>query len=201
MARTAESWTLAIALAQEIRARGNHDKVEYVAAIYRDGDTLRATELFTENNHFRADAAPAIAAAGGADRVVALVHNHPMEIVRRADNQPDTLAANRLPSENDWNSARAQFGERSDASLFVLGPDDRLRRYEYEDRQRWVREVVPGPFDRDGYNPRPGPTIDLPALPVERQKRASRRSRRSQWCCRTCAGSGRARPPADRSVA
>lgn len=160
---------LAIELAQAIRARSDHDKVEYVAAIYRDGDTLRATELFTENNHFRADAAPAIAAAGGADRVVGLVHNHPMEIVRLADNQPDTLAANRLPSENDWNSARAQFGERTDASLFVLGPDDRLRRYEYEDRQRWVREVVPGPFDRGGYNPRPGPTIELPALRVERE--------------------------------
>lgn len=159
---------LAVETAQAIRLRPDHDRVEYVAAIYRDGDTLRVTRLFTENNHFRADAAPAIAAAGGADRVVALVHNHPMEIVRRSDNQPDTLAANRLPSENDWNSARAQFADRTDVSLFVLGPDDELRRYDYDDRHKWLREARPGPFDRDGYNPRPAPAIDVPASPAER---------------------------------
>lgn len=164
---------LAIRAAQDIKLQSDYTAAEYVCAIYRDGDTLRATPLYTEHKDFQVDIRSAIQAAGGADNVVALVHNHPQAIVDRSSNQADTLKANRLPSQNDWNSARGQFGDRTDVSLFVLDPDDKFRRYDYADRDRWLREVTPNRFDRDGYNPRPSATIDVPERsatdPVPRQ--------------------------------
>lgn len=156
-------------LARGIVGRGNHQDQEYVAVVYRaDDGRLQATELFTSGHYDRAPLGQAIKAAGGADKVVAVVHNHPS---RLADSAPDVDVAlfnNRMPSDNDWKFARIAFGDRQDVSYYVLGPDSQLRRYEYADSAAWDRANEPPRMGRPYRQPELGPAIPLDLPPPER---------------------------------
>jgi len=172
----AQTQELAKQLAREITGKEDHKRAEYVAVVYRSGDELKVTTLFTQGSHFNAPLGLAIAEAGGAGNVVAVVHNHPK---KNAESQFDPSAALKLdefPSSRpdkkhnpgDWDNAEKLFGERTDVAYYLLDPNDKLRRYDYADRETWIREVAPpGSIEasRGGKNYHPAPAIDLkPAL-------------------------------------
>lgn len=124
----------------------SHDDVEYAALIYRDGDTLKATRLYTDNQTSQTTLTAAFAEAGGKQNVVGIVHNHPKAHVKEVESrdhvsESEAVAANRLPSEGDWDTATRQFGKRKDATHFILDPDGQLRAYDTEDRQKWLTHL------------------------------------------------------------
>jgi hypothetical protein len=158
-----------------------YDEVEYVAVIYRDGDTLRASRLHTINEPSKAPLGLAIKEAGGAENVVGVVHNHPDAHV--ASQQGNALAANRLPSSGDWDVAESVFGKRKDVTYFVLDPDDKLRAYDYEDRRKWLTHLEGPKVGPNKGNPdyKSAPELERPMLapaqgPEPKPDQASRQS-------------------------
>jgi len=124
----------------------SREEVEYVALIYRDGDTLKATRIYTDNHSSQASLNHALKEAGGAENVVGVVHNHPDAHVKVTKllggvSDEDALAANRLPSRGDWDNAKKMFGNRKDVTYFLLDPDDKLRAYDYEKREKWLTNL------------------------------------------------------------
>lgn len=129
--------------------------VEYVALIYRDGDELKTTRIYTDNMTSQTSLDRAIKEAGGANNVLAVVHNHPEAHVKEVggsskDEYEKALKANRLPSEADWAVARDElFGKDKkdgrpkdrDGTLFIIDPEGHLRGYEYEDRSKWLTQL------------------------------------------------------------
>lgn len=171
---------LAVGLAEEIRAKhGTLNKkgkletsVEYVGVVYRDKEgTLRVTELHTINDTSKAPLGDAIKEAGHADRVVAVVHNHPETHVDKvtAENpgasESDQRKNNKLPSKDDWENAEKKFGDRTDVTYYLLTPDDRLLKYPYAERKDWDREREGDRFQkaRGNYNPDFGQEVELPS--------------------------------------
>ncbi|MBN7138290.1 hypothetical protein A7A76_04205 [Lysobacter enzymogenes] len=173
----AQTQELAKQLALEIVGKEDHKRAEYVAVVYRSGDELKVTSLFTQGSHFKAPLGKAIAEAGGADNVVAVVHNHPKKNAESQFAPSAALKLDELPSSRpnqnnnpgDWDHAQKLFANRTDVAYYLLDPNDKLRRYDYADRETWIREAQPPPpieASRGGKNYRPAPAIDLqPALP------------------------------------
>lgn len=143
----------------------DYNKVEYIGVVYRDGDKLKISQLYTKNDEFSAPWEKAFKEAGGEKNIVAVVHNHPKAIGANSGNQSDTDQANKLPSDNDWKLAETKFKDRSDVALYILGPDDYLRKYENTDRAKWLREWGDNPNDGDGYAPSLGPVVKVPKEP------------------------------------
>lgn len=126
----------------------SYREVEYVALIYRNGGELKATGIHTDNNTSQTSLNKAIAEAGGANNVVAVVHNHPEAHVKITQatghvSYETARAANRLPSEADWAVAKNElFGKDKDkgrpedkeGTLFIIAPQGKLRAYDYEDK-------------------------------------------------------------------
>lgn len=168
----AQTEELAKQLAREIKAEKDHRDVEYVGVVYRSGDELKTTRLHSIGSPNSAPLSKAIAEAGGADNVLAVVHNHTQKNV---DTQPDKSTAQKMeempssrPHEKkapaDWDAARNAFGERSDVAYYLLDPKDKLRRYDYADREHWIDEVRPAntlEAARGGKSYRPAPEIDM----------------------------------------
>ncbi|MFK3650577.1 XVIPCD domain-containing protein [Lysobacter enzymogenes] len=174
----AQTQELAKQLARAIMGKDDYTRAEYVGVVYRSGGELKVTTLSTQGSHFKAPLGLAIAEAGGADNVVAVVHNHPK---KNAESQFDPSAALKLdefPSSRpgkkdnpgDWDNAQKLFGERTDVTYYLLDPNDKLRRYDYADREKWIREVAPPnsiEAPRGGKSYHPAPAIDLqPVLPA-----------------------------------
>ena len=149
----------------------SHEKVEYVALIYRDGDTLKTTKIYTDNHSSRATLDDALKQAGGAQNVVGVVHNHPdahvavVESESGVDNKK-AVAVNLLPSRGDWDGAIKIFGDRKDVTYFILGPDDKLRAYDYEDRQKWLTNLEGAKLGPSANNPslKPASELERPML-------------------------------------
>lgn len=147
----AQTEELAKDLARQIDAKKDHEKVEYVAVVYKDGDELKTTQLFSKGSYNSAPLSDAIAAAGGKDKVLAVVHNHTQKNVDMQFDKSTAQAMERLPSSRphdkdnpaDWDVARKQFGDRTDVAYYLLDPKDKLRRYDYADREHWIDEVKP----------------------------------------------------------
>ncbi len=153
---------LAAGLGRDILDRADHRRAESVGVVYRDGDTLRVTQLYSSGHVDQAPLGDAIRAAGGASNVVAVVHNHPYAIGETGNAEPnDTRKANMLPSANDWNRSAREFGQR-DVPLFIVGPDDRLRRYESADREQWLGELEVPRVGNRRFDPDSGPTVRMP---------------------------------------
>lgn len=147
----AQTEELAKDLARQLEAKKDHEKVEYVAVVYKDGDELKTTQLFSKGSYNSAPLSDAIAAAGGKDKVLAVVHNHTQKNVDMQFDKSTAQAMERLPSSRphdkdnpaDWDVARKQFGDRTDVAYYLLDPKDKLRRYDYADREHWIDEVKP----------------------------------------------------------
>ncbi len=179
--------TLATGLAEDIRTKDGtlnkkgqlETKVEYVGVVYRGDDgKLHVTQLYTSNDTSRAPLGDAIKEAGGADRVVAVVHNHPqahVEKLARADptvSESDQRKGNMLPSEGDWNIAEQQFKKRTDVTYYLLTPDDKLLKYPYAEHAKWDREREGNPLQkaRGNYDPDFGQEVELPSKRPARQE-------------------------------
>lgn len=159
-------------LARQIEAKTDHAKVEYVAVVYRSGGELRTTELFSKGSYNSAPLSQAVAAAGGADNVLAVVHNHTKKNVEMQFDQSSALSHERLPSSRphdpknpaDWDAAQNAFGSRSDVAYYLLDPEDKLRRYDYADREHWIKEIQPPPKIGPSHGSKtlhPAPEIDM----------------------------------------
>ncbi len=125
----------------------NHQGVEYLGLIYRDGNELKITKLYTSNHSSRVENSHAIADAGGAENIVGVVHNHPEAHVKVMENRDGVTretaeAANRLPSKGDWKDmAEEYFKGRKDVTLFILDHDGELRAFDTERQRKWLTEV------------------------------------------------------------
>ena len=173
----AQTQELAKRLALEIKSKSDHGRAEYVAVVYRDSGELKTTPLYTKGDPFAAPLGDAIKAAGGVENVAAVVHNHTRENARQSFDAAATLKLDELPSSRprnkalpgDWDIAQSLFANRTDVAYYLLDPNDKLRRYDYADREAWIREAQPPtPIEasRGGKNYRPAPAIDMqPALP------------------------------------
>lgn len=76
----------------------------------------------------------------------------------------------KLPSNGDWNIARKQFEDRSDVTHYILGPDDRFRKYPFSEIDHWDRLNDPPRIDRFQRRFKAGEEIEIPqAMPVEAQ--------------------------------
>jgi hypothetical protein len=168
---------LAKQLALQIRGKDDHTEAEYVAVVYRDGNELKTTPLYTKGDPFAAPLGEAIKTAGGADNVLAVVHNHTRENARLSADPEATLKRDELPSSRpyskirpgDWDTAKDLFGDRTDVTYYLLDPHDKLRRYDNADREAWIRESRPASAietARGGKTYHPAPAIDMqPAMP------------------------------------
>jgi hypothetical protein len=166
-----EADVLAAGLAHQIMSKPDYKMHEYVAAIYRDADgNLKSTELFTSGDKAAAPLSDALRAAGGSKNVVGVVHNHPPSIVdaEPESNRKESADINKLPSDNDWKGARKVFGERTDVDYYVLGPDNALRKYDYQDNQAWDRKNDHQYWDRNSSRFQAGPALDIPPAPDPR---------------------------------
>lgn len=168
----AQTEELAKDLSRQIEAKEDHKKVEYVAVVYKDGDELKTTALFSTGSYNSAPLSQAIAAAGGKDNVLAVVHNHTQKNVDMQFDKSTAQAMEQLPSSRpndkknpaDWDAAQTAFGDRTDVAYYLLDPKDKLRRYDYADREHWIDEVRPAnAFEagRGGKNYHPAPEIDI----------------------------------------
>lgn len=145
----------------------NYQEVEYLGLIYRDGNELKITRLYSSNDPSRVENSRAFGDAGGVENVVGVVHNHPyahVEIMRDGRNggqpvpQETAERANRLPSEGDWRMVKENFDGRKDVSLFIFDHESKLRAFDTEARSKWLAEVI-GP----SIGPRKGqPEYDAP---------------------------------------
>ncbi|WP_394537872.1 hypothetical protein PRJ39_18035 [Lysobacter enzymogenes] len=168
----AQTQELAKQLALQIKDKEDHTRAEYVAVVYRDGTNLKTTPLYTKADPFAAPLGEAIKAAGGADNVLAVVHNHTRENAKLSTAPEATLKRDELPSSRphsksrpgDWDTAKDLFGDRGDVTYYLLDPQDKLRRYDYADREAWIRESRPTSAietARGGKTYHPAPAIDL----------------------------------------
>lgn len=162
---------MAVELTREIMLRPDYKTNEYVAAIYRDADgSLKATELFTSGKNAEAPLGDALKAAGGAANVVGVIHNHPPSIVDAAPESDRRQSAdiNKLPSDGDWKGAREKFGTRTDVDYYILGPDQVLRKYDYQDNQDWDRKNEHAYWDRNHGRFPAGPSLATAPAPDPR---------------------------------
>ncbi|WP_394539124.1 hypothetical protein PRJ39_00915 [Lysobacter enzymogenes] len=162
---------LASDVAHRILSQPDYRQSEYVAAIYRDDNgELRATPLFSTGHTAEAPLGRALVAAGGRDRVVGVVHNHPPSIVAEAPdaNRDEARDINKLPSNNDWSNARKVFGERDDVAYYLLGPDMALRKYDYRDNAAWDRKNEHAHWDRNRSRFETGPQLQVEPAPDPR---------------------------------
>lgn len=83
--------------------------------------------------------------------VVGVVHNHPPSIVDAVPESDRKQSAdiNKLPSDGDWTRAREKFGDRTDVACYVLGPDQVLRKHDYQHNQEWDRKNEHAYWDRN----------------------------------------------------
>lgn len=157
----AETYTDAKAaeLARAIIAKANHRSAEYLAFIYRDDHgVLRASELFGGTGagvivNFEALGFPVA-------NIVAVVHNH--DDFEYGQNYASEQL-NRVPSQNDWNTADNLVAHGADASklsFYLLDTADAFREFNYVDKAIWTNSgnVVDA-------NASPGPTISKTAVP------------------------------------
>ncbi|MGH8079458.1 MAG: XVIPCD domain-containing protein, partial [Lysobacter sp.] len=169
---------LAKDLARQIEAKKDHRDAEYVAVVYRSGGELKMTQLHTIGSAFSAPLQKAIDEAGGADNVLAVVHNHTQKNAEKSFDKSATLKHDELPSSRphdkslpaDWDAAQARFGDRTDVAYYLLDPNDKLRRYDYADREVWIREVQPPTrFEamRGGKSLHPAPELDMKPSPAQ----------------------------------
>lgn len=179
----AQTQELAKQLALEIKNKDDHTKAEYVAVVYREGAELKTTPLYTKADPFAAPLGESIKAAGGVGNVLAVVHNHTKENARLSADPEATLKRDELPSSRpyakgrpgDWDTAKDLFGDRSDVAYYLLDPQDKLRRYDYADREAWIRESRPPSAietARGGKTYHPAPAIDLQPDPAVRMPTA-----------------------------
>lgn len=175
----AQTQELAKQLARQIVAKPDHTAAEYVAVVYRDGDELKATPLYTTGNPSSAPLDRAIIAAGGKENVVAVVHNHTQKNAEASLDAAATLKRDELPSSRpdnkrqpgDWDVAKNLFGDRTDVAYYLIDPNDKLRRYDYADREAWMRETRTPTYietARGGRTLHPAPAIDLQPDPAVR---------------------------------
>lgn len=168
----AQTEELAKDLARQIEAKKDHEKVEYVAVVYKDGNELKTTQLFSKGSYNYAPLSDAIAAAGGKDKVLAVVHNHTQKNVDMQFDKSTAQAMEQLPSSRphdknnpaDWDAAQTAFGDRTDVAYYLLDPKDKLRRYDYADREHWIDEVRPANAFEAGHggkNYHPAPEMDM----------------------------------------
>lgn len=176
----AQTQELAKQLARQIVEKADHTAAEYVAVVYRDGNELRTTQLYTTGNPFSAPLDRAILAAGGEENVVAVVHNHTKKNAESSLDAAATLKRDELPSSRpgdkkrpgDWDAAENLFGDRTDVAYYLLDPNDKFRRYDYADRETWMRETRATSHietARGGRTFHPAPAIDLqpdPTVPM-----------------------------------
>jgi hypothetical protein len=129
-------------------ANADHARFEYGAIIYRDaGGTIRNSELVRGAAggipEFPRQVMAALSVRSSA--MLGIVHNHPVETYSTALEK----MKNRNPSDNDWGTAAALVALGADASmlqLYVLGPDDVFREFDFSKRGTYVfRERVKGP--------------------------------------------------------
>lgn len=158
----------------------SYKEVEYVALIYRDGDQIKTTNIYTDNKTSETSLDRAIEEAKGANNVLAVVHNHPEAHVMITKISGNTsydkaLAANQLPSDEDWKTAKDHlFGksekdgrpEDRDGMLFIISPEGNLRGYDYEDRQKWLMQLNGPSVGANRGNPslKASPIIEDPTL-------------------------------------
>ena len=154
---------LAGRLASQIISKPDFKKCEYLGVIYKDaqGD-IKVSRLYTDGKFDRVNFDQLIPEIGSYDNIIGVVHNHPVELVRRMSSGQAGLDINKLPSNGDWSNAERIFGERSDVSYYVLGPDDVLRRYEYTDREKWDKQNEIGYWRKHEQTFRAGPKIQVP---------------------------------------
>jgi hypothetical protein len=153
----------------------SHQDFEYVAVVYRDGDTLKIGRLHTSNQTSEAPLGRALDEVG-AENVVAVVHNHPMAHVDKEYERNNKirskdliLDANMMPSTGDWEKAKSAFGDRMDVTYFLLDPKGDVRAYEYADREKWYSMVHESKRElfTNTYDPKPAPIIPRPAATQE----------------------------------
>jgi hypothetical protein len=168
----AQTEELAKNLAMQIEAEKDHRKVEYVGVVYKDGDELKTTRLFSTGSYNSAPLDQAIAAAGGKGNVLAVVHNHTQKNVDMQFDKSTAQAMEQLPSSRpndeknpaDWDAAQMAFGDRTDVAYYLLDPKDKLRRYDYADREHWIDEVRPANAFESGHGGKtyhPAPVMDM----------------------------------------
>lgn len=167
--RDKEIDAMAATLAKHIMKMPDKNDVEYVAVIYVDqSGQLKESGLHTSATHRGAPLSDAVQATPGYASVVAIVQNHPRRLVEDSPVQDVASQIERMPSDNDWNIARNQFKGRTDATHYILGPDDRLRKYPFAEMQHWEHQNDPQKFRRPQHRPRFGEEIDIPqALPAD----------------------------------
>ncbi|MEI2432173.1 hypothetical protein RDV84_07870 [Lysobacter yananisis] len=162
---------LASEVTHRILSQPDYKQNEYVAVLYRDDSgELKATPLFGTGHTDRAPLGRALAAAGGNDRVVGVVHNHPPSIVATAStsDQDEARDINKLPSDNDWSGARKVFSDRDDVTYYLLGPDMALRKYDYQDNAAWDRKNDHEHWDRNRSRFETGPQLQVEPAPDPR---------------------------------
>ncbi|ANH68648.1 hypothetical protein [Mitsuaria sp. 7] len=159
-------------VARDILAKPNASSVEYMSIIYRRADGSVGTTSMASSGQMDSVSNPEIQRvvneAGGLQNIIGLVHNHPMAIVNDSNDTTISLKANKMPSTNDWNTAGVLFQGRTDPNyaLYVVGPDNVLREYDYKDRAVWEQRVDTG-YIRRSPNAALGESLSLQTPPPQ----------------------------------
>ena len=164
-----ETDELASGLARGILDKEDHSKHEYVAVVYRNEDgSLGVSELFTNGKEAAAPLGLAIRSVGGPSKVLGVIHNHPSAIVESVDDylKEESYAINKLPSNNDWRTAKMLFSDRVDVTYYLLGPDSVLRKYEYDDREAWDKKNEHNYWERHQRRYEVGTELEIPDTEV-----------------------------------
>lgn len=146
--------------------------------IYRtnEGD-IKKSDLFTENSYRKAPLGAAIQESTTAKEVLAVIHNHPLKLAMsyEGDDAKMALDINKLPSAGDWKNAESIFKARNDVTYYILGPDDKLRQYEYRDRDEWKDKIEPRYWQRHHRRYPTGPEVDYELQPAQETGPAAQR--------------------------
>lgn len=146
-------------MAKEIKSKPDYLEVEYVGVIYRHTDGQIKAGVILQGSSKNAPLGRAITESGTTrEMVMAVIHNHP-EAVYGIDSK--LKLKNSLPSNNDWKAAEEIFqGRPHDITHYIIGLDHKIREFEYQDRQRWKRNLER--IDRGDENRSlvPKPSID-----------------------------------------
>lgn len=142
-AEETEAWVDAIAsnMAKEIKSKPDYLEVEYVGVIYRHTDGQIKAGVILQGSSKNAPLGRAITESGTTpEMIMAVIHNHPEKSFSSGDKEK---MINTLPSEGDWKNAEYLFKEReSGITYYIIGTDHKIREYEYEDREEWIRKLV-----------------------------------------------------------
>lgn len=160
---------LASEMAREIKLKADYRSAEYVGVIYRKSDgSIEKSELFANGSFHNAPLGKAISENTTTAEVLAAIHNHPEKIVRRqaSQNVEMNFDINKLPSAGDWKNAESIFKDRHDVTYYILGPDDKLRQYEYRDRDEWKDKIEPRYWQRHHRRYPTGPEVEYELPPA-----------------------------------